>query len=138
MIIDATDMILGRMAAKAAKAALNGEDVAIVNCEKAVVVGSKDNVQAFYTRKYTMGVSGKGPYVSRGADRLVRRTIRGMIPYKHERGKVAFSKVMCYLGVPSEFKGKKMETFDQYNVNNTDNIKFLTMGEISKFLGFKG
>jgi large subunit ribosomal protein L13 len=136
IIIDATDLILGRMAAKAAKAALNGEEVSIINCEKAVVVGSKDNVMRTYIRKSTMGVSGKGPHLSRGADRLIRRTIRGMIPYKTVKGAEAFRRTMCYLSVPNEFEGKKTETFKEFNVRNTDNIKFVTLKEISEQLGF--
>ena len=40
--IDADNLILGRMATTAAKSALAGENVVIVNCEKAIVTGKKD------------------------------------------------------------------------------------------------
>ena len=39
MIINADNLVLGRMAAIAAKQALLGEDVRIVNCEKAIITG---------------------------------------------------------------------------------------------------
>ena len=41
MIINAENLVLGRMAAVVAKQALLGEDINIVNCEKAVITGDK-------------------------------------------------------------------------------------------------
>jgi large subunit ribosomal protein L13 len=79
----------------------------------------------------------KGPRYHRGADRIVRRTIRGMIPYKTAKGKEAFQRVMTYIGVPPEFASTKMETYDDININNTDNIQFVTIKEISTHLGAK-
>ena len=40
-VYDAEQMIVGRLGAKVAKAALLGEDVIIVNAEKAVITGDK-------------------------------------------------------------------------------------------------
>ncbi len=37
MIIDANNMILGRLASFAAKKALLGEKIDVINCEKAVI-----------------------------------------------------------------------------------------------------
>lgn len=137
MIIDAKDLILGRLATKAAKAALNGEEVNIVNCEKAVIVGKKEEIFARYLRKQDMGVPRKGPFLHRGADRIVRRTIRGMLPYKKEHGKEAFHKIMCFIEVPKEFEGKALKTFDDININNTSNLKFVTIKQVSEKVGFK-
>ena len=81
MIIDATNLILGRMAAFAAKKALLGEKVDIINCEKAVVSGSKRDVLARYKQKRERTTI-KGPFFPKVADRFVRRTVRGMLPYK--------------------------------------------------------
>ena len=39
MIINAENLILGRMTTYAAKKALQGEEVDIVNCEKAIITG---------------------------------------------------------------------------------------------------
>ena len=135
MIIDATDLILGRMAAKAAKAAISGENVVIVNCDKAVVVGKKSEIIARYKRVSDMGVPKKGPFLLRGADRIVRRTIRGMLPYKKEHGKEAYRRVMCYIGVPEDVKDAK--TIEGINVHDTDNVRFITIKQISETLGFK-
>ena len=44
MIIDAKDMIVGRFATVAAKKALLGEKVDIINCESAIITGNKKNL----------------------------------------------------------------------------------------------
>ena len=41
MIVDANNLVLGRMATHVAKELLKGEKVDIVNCEKVVVSGSR-------------------------------------------------------------------------------------------------
>src|SRR3989344_2038509 len=110
MLIDATDLIVGRMGTVVAKKALLGEKVDIINCEKAIVTGSKEQVFARFKQKKDMGAPLVGPYRSRKSDRLVRRMIRGMMHHRIGRGKEAFKRIMCYTGVPAEFEGKKAET----------------------------
>ena len=44
MIIDGTNLILGRLASVAAKKALLGDDIIIVNCDKVLVTGTKKNI----------------------------------------------------------------------------------------------
>ena len=50
MIINANNLIIGRIATKAAKASLLGEEVFILNCDKGVMTGSKQNVLAKFMR----------------------------------------------------------------------------------------
>lgn len=133
-VIDGTDIVLGRLATKAAKLALTGEEVHVINADKVVVVGRKKEILDNYRRKYIRGTSVGGPFIIRGADRLVRRTIRGMIPYKTPNGKEAYARVMCYVGNPSNEEAN--ETIDA-NINDTMNINYVTMGDISKHLGAK-
>ena len=44
LYIDASDTILGRLASYVAKRALEGEEVIIVNCEKCIVSGNRENI----------------------------------------------------------------------------------------------
>lgn len=133
--IDGTDLILGRLATKIAKAAIQGEQIAIVNAEKIVVTGKPSVVLAKYKQTADRGAPLKGPRYHRSSDRIVRRTIRGMIPYKTPKGKEAFQRVMTYIGVPPEFASAKLETYDDININNTENTQYITIEEISKHLG---
>ncbi len=132
MIIDATNSILGRMAAKAAKKALLGEEVAVINCEKALITGSKKDIIADYRHRLELGQPQKGPYIQRRADKLVRRTIRGMLPHKQERGRTAYQRVKCYIGIPEEFKNQKMESIMEASIEKVQNVKYISLKEICR------
>ncbi len=137
MIIDATDLILGRMAAKAAKAALLGETVDVVNCEKALITGNKKDIIAKYRHRLELGQPQKGPYIQRKADRFVRRTIRGMLPFKQAKGRAAYERVKCYIGIPGEFKDQKAETIKGVSIHKVPNLKYITVHEVCRQIGGK-
>ena len=134
MIINAENLILGRFATIAAKKALEGETVSVVNCEKAVIVGRKIEILKRYKARVNRGTPRKGPFFPKVPDRLVRRAIRGMLPWDKSRGREAFKRIMCYIDVPENFKSEKIETFDKINVYNTNNINFINIGEICENL----
>ena len=51
-IIDASNLVLGRLAARVAKMALMGEESVVVNCDKAIITGKQPVVlQKFKTRE---------------------------------------------------------------------------------------
>ena len=135
MIIDGTNLILGRLASYTAKMALEGEQVIIVNSEKVVISGKKDNVYSRYKVKVDRGTPQKGPYFPKQAERLIRRTIRGMLPYRHERGKMAFKRVMCYLGVPEKYKNEKIETVKQADFSRLKTANFVRLEKLSVLIG---
>ncbi|MBU1975470.1 MAG: 50S ribosomal protein L13 [Nanoarchaeota archaeon] len=137
MIIDAKNMILGRIAAVAAKKSLLGEKVDIVNCEQAVVSGTKKRVVDAYLRKRNMGTPKGGPFIHRSPDRFVRRTVRGMLPYKQPKGRDAFKRVMCHIGMPDEFKDQAVQIIETANATKLPNLKFISVKEICKSIGGK-
>ena len=83
--IDAAESIVGRVAVIAAKAALLGDKVHVVNCEKAVVSGRREAVlaDADYHRSRP-GRPSKGPFIIRTTDRYVRRMISRMLPREND------------------------------------------------------
>src|SRR3989344_6447553 len=113
MIIDGTNLILGRLASIVAKRALLGDEIVIVNCDKVVITGTKDNVFEEYKVKTNRGNPFKGPFFPKIPDRIVRRTIRSMLPYRKPRGREAYKRVMCYLGIPKKYEKEKLETIKQ-------------------------
>ncbi|MFW5746265.1 MAG: 50S ribosomal protein L13 [Nanoarchaeota archaeon] len=135
MIIDAKDKIVGRFATVAAKRAMEGEEVSVINCEEAVVSGSKDEVFARFRQRRERTVPLKGPYFPRQSDRIVKRMIRGMLPYKTPRGRDALAKVKCYCGVPEELKDAKTETIQGADIGKLPSIRFVPIRKISEFLG---
>lgn len=141
-IIDATNLIFGRMAASVAKLALSGEQVAVVNCEKAIISGkSKMILEDYKHRRERKGFTMSGPFYPRRADMMVKRAVRGMLPKKHWaegcRGRIAFSRVKCYLGVPDEFKGKKIETIKGASAEKLKIPYHIKLGELSNLLGYR-
>ena len=136
MIIDATDLRLGRMATVVAKNALLGETIDIVNCENAVLTGNRDNVLGEYKNRLKR-ITYKGPIVHRMPDRFVKKAIRGMLPYKQYKGDKAFKRIKCYMGVPDQFKDKKFETIKEANIANVPSLRYVYVKEICKEIGAK-
>jgi large subunit ribosomal protein L13 len=137
MIIDASYLILGRLASYAAKQALLGKKVDIVNCENAIITGNKKWIMERHRKKMQRGIPLKGPYIKRMPDRYVKRAIRGMLPYKQAKGRQAFEKIMCYAGIPEKLKDKKLETIKAADVSKVPNLKYMTVKEICKSMGAK-
>ena len=81
IVVDASGCVVGRLASFVAKQALLGKNVVVINCEKAVISGKKENILKKYLRRITLGKGRlKGPYWPRDSDKLLRRIIRGMLP----------------------------------------------------------
>ena len=134
VFIDANNGILGRVAAKAAKTALNGDEVLIFNVEKIVVSGNRKYLEERYLQRIHRGESVNGPFFPRTSMGIVKRAIRGMLPHKTGRGRQAFKRIKVYNGVPSEFSSQKMDTpvktKQDFNSKN-----YLTIKQISNRLG---
>jgi large subunit ribosomal protein L13 len=137
MIIDATNLIVGRIATIVAKKALLGEKIDIINCENAVLTGSKKQILEKFKQRRDRGVPLQGPYYPRMPDMLVKRMIRGMLPWKRNRGRVAFKNIKCYIGVPEELKDKEATTIEEANISKVPSLKYVHIKNISKFLGAK-
>ena len=110
IIIDAENGIFGRLCSFAAKKALEGNEIVIVNSEKAVMTGNKKNlIEKYSILRKKGGTSLKGPKYSKIPYMMLKRGIRGMLPdHRRGQGKQAFSRIKCYQGIPIEFEGQKM------------------------------
>ncbi len=137
LIIDARNAIVGRLAAHVAKRALMGDTITVVNAQYAVISGAKPWLLAEAKRKKAMGVPMKGPYRSKLPDRYLRRMIRGMLPYKQPRGRAAYERILCYIGVPAEFADAQLLTVPGADAKKLPNLKRLTIGQICEELGGK-
>ena len=116
IIIDAEDGILGRIASFAAKQALQGKTVKVVNCEKVLLTGNRKMILEQYQKAKARGGSAmRGPNFPSSSERIMKRAIRGMLKYKRGRGEDAFDKVRCYNNVPKEFE--KAEKIPVQNCN---------------------
>ena len=112
-VVNGEGLILGRMCSRIAKRLLNGEHIIIVNAEKVIISGKKKSKVQEAHKFLEVGAPERGPFHSRRPDRIVRKTVRGMVPWAQPKGKVAYKRLRVYLGVPQELKDHTMET-DKY------------------------
>ena len=135
-IIDASGAILGRLASEVAKRALKGEEIIIINAEKAVISGNKEAVLEKYLHRRRIGNPKKGPFFPKRPDLIVKRAIRGMLPYKKKRGKEALKRIRVFIGVPEELdiEAERVEKAKK----RVDDIScpFIEVLELSKLLGW--
>ena len=133
-MVDASGLVLGRAASFIAKRLLNGETIVVVNAEKSVVTGGRSQVVAHYTAARARGSVRSGPHFPRYADRIFRRTVRGMLPHLKTRGKVAFRHLQVFMGVPPEYAGRPTETIEGARARPTLRPP-VTLAEVTKLLG---
>ena len=135
VVVNADRLILGRMASKIAKRLLTGEEIVIVNAEKAVISGRKGNKVTEAKEFLAVGGVGQGPLHQRRPDRLVRRTVRGMLPFKQPKGKLAYKNLKVCIGIPEALKNQKMETIADAQSKKLK-CSYFTVGEYSREIGW--
>lgn len=131
IVLDAADAVVGRLASFAAKKAIQGNSIVVINSEKAKIIGNKKIVLEKYLARTRLGKGvQKGPIISRQPAQLLRRAIRGMLERKRTRGREAFKRVKCYEGVPQNYADK-----EKISVGTKEAINFLTLEQLSKHYG---
>lgn len=138
-VVDAEGQILGRMASLVAKRLLMGERIVIVNAEKAVISGNRLSIireyKEYVLSKKTWKRPEKGPKKYRRPDMIVKRVIRGMLPYKQWKGRRAYKNLRVYIGVPEEYADKPKIKFPQADASRLAR-KYITVGELAKEVGW--
>src|SRR5256886_10862490 len=135
--IDATGHVVGRLASVLAKRLLNGEEIVVVNAEKAIVTGKRSVVFQEYRTRHQRGstasrMRGIGLAYPRRPDLILRRTISRMMPYQQPRGRDALKRLRVYLAVPDAFKDKPLEIDEHAEQPRHD--PFLSPREIASLL----
>ncbi len=146
LVYDATDKILGRLASLVAKQLISArkagreQRVIIYNAEHAVVSGPKTRVLANYDGKYKLNHARKGPFYPRMPDQILKRTVRGMLPYqKNSSGRAALRDLRVLIGKPSNLSGEELPDGHAWGdtgpIDRPLPLKFVRLGEISSSLG---
>ncbi|MHA2357918.1 MAG: 50S ribosomal protein L13 [Candidatus Heimdallarchaeaceae archaeon] len=139
IFMDAENAILGRMCTEVAKYLLEGFAVNIVNCEKAIISGKKKSILSEYRQIqqiHTASNPRRGPFHPKRPDRLVRRTVRGMLPWKKSKGRAAYHRLLTYIGIPDEFK-KEQLIKPKFADADKLNCKKITVGDLCKEFGWQ-
>jgi large subunit ribosomal protein L13 len=133
---DAENQILGRLSSIISKQLLEGEKVFVVNAEKAVLSSNREFLMEHYSNKYKRGDVFKGPFFPKQPDRMLKRTIRGMLPWDRTKGRVAYRNLRVFIGIPEELKAKQFEKIKDADADRLRG-KTISLGEISVALGAK-
>ena len=136
---------MGRLASTVAelllKAAREDRDdkVVIINSEKAIVSGRPRSVLNTYHAKYELNHSRKGPFFPRMPDMILKRTVRGMLPYqKKSSGRRALRNLRVEIGCPSHLEDDLPEGHefgDDSKIRRALPDRFILLGDISANLG---
>lgn len=129
VVFNAENAIVGRLGSLVAKELLKGNEVIVINSEKALVSGDKNLiVQKITQNRRRGGTSLKGPKISKLPDRLLKRMMRGMLPWNIQKGRDAYKRLKCYTSRQSE--GIQVTKEVEYKKPN----KFIAISEISKLI----
>jgi large subunit ribosomal protein L13 len=144
-VFDADGLILGRLASTVAdmllKAARSDRDdkVVIINSEKAIVSGSSRAVLQTYHDKYALNHARKGPFYPRMPDMILKRTVRGMLPYQRKSsGRRALRNLRVEIGCPHHLASGMPEGHvegEDSNIRKPLPESYVSLGDISASLG---
>ena len=133
-VINAKDSIIGRLASNVAKRLLEGEKIIIVNAEKGLISGDPGFITRKYLERYHIKTKSnplKGPFYPRKPEQILKRTVRGMLPYKKSRGKEAYKRLKVYCDLPNIFQDTEIEILESTQKNNPKS-PYITLGELYK------
>ena len=146
LVYHATDKVLGRLASHVAKELLSARKagsplrVIVVNAEHAIVSGPKSTVVANYDFKYKLNHPRKGPFFPRMPDQILKRTVRGMLPYqKNSSGRNSLRDLRVMIGTPANLSGDGLPDGHAWGESASFDRdlpqKFVRLGDISAHLG---
>ncbi len=135
MIIDAEGMVAGRLATSVAKRLLAGEEITIVNAEKAIIIGKPENTFSDFMKRREIGRPQKGPFYPRRPDMMLRRMVRGMLPIKKPKGREAYKRLKVYIGIPEGIDISSAEKPGKHE--SQARAKYVTIGEVARRIGWK-
>ncbi|MBI4896218.1 MAG: 50S ribosomal protein L13 [Candidatus Aenigmarchaeota archaeon] len=132
LIVDGKDAVLGRLASQVAKELLNGNAVNILNAQDVIITGDPDSIKEKYLARRRRGSPQHGPFFPKQPQLIVRRTIRGMLPYKTNKGREAFKKLRVYISIPPEFSEGQYISLGAKQIKT----KYIRVGELAKTIGW--
>jgi large subunit ribosomal protein L13 len=139
IVVDTTNHIAGRLASHVAKLLIQGNRVTLVNCEKIMYSGTRDNLIAEYRAFLEINsiINYKhGPVHYRRPDTIISKMIRGMLPYEGKpSGVAAFKRLRAYVGSPKELKSLEKIQFEKALIRKASS-NYTTMGALCRVIGW--
>ena len=126
VLVDATDVVLGRLASKVAKILRGknkpsftphvdcGDNVIVINAEKVRLTGNKLNDKIYLSYSgYPGGQRKQTPaeLMSKYPERLVEKAVKGMLP-KNSLGRKLYTNLHVVIGAEHKYEAQKPKVVD--------------------------
>jgi len=138
-VVDASGMIAGRLASLVAKRLLRGEEIVVVNAEKAVLSGRrKSRVKEVKEFWEVVGRANpaRGPKHPHSPRSFLRDMVWGMLPRDKPRGREAFRRLKVYEGVPETLSDVSFEKLPEASAEKLRH-GYVSLGEVCEELGWR-
>jgi len=134
-VIDAKNLIYGRLASNVAEMIMAGDEVVVLNAEDLIITGERGFVFANFKHRIDVGEVSrrKGPFNNRRADLLFKQCVWDMIPRYTTSGREAYRRLHVFVGTPKQFEGA--QKVRPVEADKKVNCKYVTLGQIAEFLG---
>ncbi|MEA4982838.1 MAG: 50S ribosomal protein L13 [Paludibacter sp.] len=126
VVVDATDLVLGRMSSKVAKLLRGkykpsftphvdcGDNVIIINAEKVILTGNKWTDRVYYRHTgYPGGQRETTPaqLMAKDPEKLIKKVVKGMLP-KNKLGADLLSNLYVFAGAEHNKQAQQPKTID--------------------------
>ena len=133
IVIDASGLVVGRLAAQCAKKALTGHEIKIYNIGKAVLSGNPKQIVEVYRKRRTMTDHANPENAAKWPRRpyfFFKKILSGMMPASR-RGKQALALVKAYVGSNVE----KCAGVKRVKHSSKLGFKFISLQQLCNDLG---
>lgn len=131
-MVDAEDQVVGRLASEVAKIVNQGQDVTVINANRALISGRKEEVVSKYRKRKKIGNKYKGPFYPNNAAGILKRTISGMLSdNKSQTGSLRIE------NGEREESGQDFIRFEDAEKSNLKKKKYIYLEELASDLSKK-
>jgi len=137
VVLDGKGWIFGRIASQISKAILKGEEVYLINAEEMLITGNPKATLANMRLRRALqnkGTPEHSPKWPKVPHMLVKRMIRGMLPWHTARGREAYKRLIVYTGNPKKLKPES--PFEVIGIKK--GVRFMKMLDLCRMIGYSG
>ncbi len=137
VVIDGKGMIFGRLASRVAKTILSGEDVQLINADQMILSGNPKSITAKLRARRAAkhkGTPKHSPKWSKIPHLLVKRMIRGMLPWDRARGRDAHHRLLVYTGNPKNLTPTMAHEASVLKKG----ARYITIRNLCRMIGYSG
>jgi len=138
VVVDATNHIAGRLCSYVAKMLLKGDNVVVLNAEKAMLSGERYSTIRQWHEYLEIGSIVNpihGPFHARRPDTIITRMVRGMVPKRRPKGISAMKRLRVYIGVPKNYEGVKGKEFEDAKIRKPVSY-YTSIHDLAKLIGW--